>query len=275
MKNYKGFTLIELLVVIAIIAILAAILFPVFAQAREKSRAITCLSNEKQLGLGVMQYVQDYDESYPMGQYYQGTNQINWGDMITPYVKSGDTWVDNNGSTHNGGQGGTYHCPSFPSSQSMEIKPSFDTAPDGYATWNPNPLPVLKMSQLDAPADKIYMLETGQTDAKWGWGTFTAWEWDWTDYVAPDANGNATHNGAHNELDTTLNHDCDFPLGTSNTWTATWATCGMMPRFRHNRTCNVIFFDGHAKAIIAGRIDWLKNIYVKNGQAATFTGYPY
>ncbi|MBC7807537.1 MAG: prepilin-type N-terminal cleavage/methylation domain-containing protein, partial [Akkermansiaceae bacterium] len=61
----SGFTLIELLVVIAIIAILAAILFPVFAQAREKARQISCLSNQKQIGIAMMMYVQDYDETYP------------------------------------------------------------------------------------------------------------------------------------------------------------------------------------------------------------------
>src|SRR5438094_9941222 len=61
----RGFTLIELLVVIAIIAILAAILFPVFAQAREAARKTTCLSNEKQIGMGVLMYIQDYDEQFP------------------------------------------------------------------------------------------------------------------------------------------------------------------------------------------------------------------
>src|SRR5262249_57575742 len=65
----RGFTLIELLVVIAIIAILAAILFPVFAQAREKARQSGCISNLKQIGVGIMQYVQDCDEAYPCNWY--------------------------------------------------------------------------------------------------------------------------------------------------------------------------------------------------------------
>jgi prepilin-type N-terminal cleavage/methylation domain-containing protein/prepilin-type processing-associated H-X9-DG protein len=82
----KGFTLIELLVVIAIIAILAAILFPVFAKAREKARQATCTSNEKQLGLALMQYVQDYDETYPPSFFV--ATWYTWPWFISPYIKS-------------------------------------------------------------------------------------------------------------------------------------------------------------------------------------------
>src|SRR5262245_281422 len=81
-----GFTLIELLVVIAIIAILAAILFPVCAQAREKARSITCLSNFKQLGSGVLMYMQDYDGAYPLAWY--GKPQYGFDCVLAPYVKN-------------------------------------------------------------------------------------------------------------------------------------------------------------------------------------------
>lgn len=86
----RAFTLIELLVVIAIIAILAAILFPVFAQAREKARQAACLSNMRQLSSAVMMYVQDYDESYPMTANYNtgALSPTIWPEMIGPYVKN-------------------------------------------------------------------------------------------------------------------------------------------------------------------------------------------
>ncbi len=85
----KAFTLIELLVVIAIIAILAAILFPVFARASENARRSSCQSNLKQIGLGVLQYTQDYDEFLPRYVYASGTaNAKGWPEVIQPYVKS-------------------------------------------------------------------------------------------------------------------------------------------------------------------------------------------
>jgi len=94
----KAFTLIELLVVIAIISILAAILFPVFARARENARRASCMSNLKQIGLGMMQYTQDYDEKYPILGFVNASDVVtypdgsvssnNWVMRIYPYVKS-------------------------------------------------------------------------------------------------------------------------------------------------------------------------------------------
>lgn len=83
MNSRKGFTLIELLVVIAIISILASILFPVFATAREKARQTSCLSNESQIGKALIMYSQDYDESFPAGVAVQP-----WWELIFPYTRN-------------------------------------------------------------------------------------------------------------------------------------------------------------------------------------------
>lgn len=104
--THQAFTLIELLVVIAIIAILAAILFPVFAQAREKARQTSCLSNFKQINLGLMMYVQDYDEvlipantnGYSQGCLGCGHPDYLWPELIQPYIKN---WL-------------VFRCPSDP-----------------------------------------------------------------------------------------------------------------------------------------------------------------
>ncbi len=89
----RAFTLIELLVVIAIIAILAAILFPVFAQARESARQTSCLSNMKQIGVGLMMYEQDYDEQYPPSQIGTGTAIVSWPTLMFPYIKNEQVFV--------------------------------------------------------------------------------------------------------------------------------------------------------------------------------------
>ncbi len=90
----KAFTLIELLVVIAIIAILASILFPVFARAREQARKASCQSNLKQIGLGIAMYVQDYDETYPVGTLYGNPPAtVRWFGMLDPYIKNTQVFV--------------------------------------------------------------------------------------------------------------------------------------------------------------------------------------
>src|SRR5262245_21216395 len=115
----QAFTLIELLVVIAIIAILAAILFPVFAQARERARMSACVSNMRQIGTALTVYVQDYDEAYPYCYFNgsgdwgaKGTRTWVWRNAIAPYLKSIDV----------------YACPSNPYSRGIAGRPNVPNA---------------------------------------------------------------------------------------------------------------------------------------------------
>jgi prepilin-type N-terminal cleavage/methylation domain-containing protein/prepilin-type processing-associated H-X9-DG protein len=145
----NGFTLIELLVVIAIISILAAILFPVFAKAREKARQTSCASNEKQLGLGFTQYTQDYDEKYPCGTDgdLNGDAGSGWASQIYPYEKSK----------------GVYLCPDD------SFKPQFGTETISYGynfdfnfkyqpTYNNN-WPGTSNASLNSPTKTVLLFE--------------------------------------------------------------------------------------------------------------------
>jgi prepilin-type N-terminal cleavage/methylation domain-containing protein/prepilin-type processing-associated H-X9-DG protein len=186
-RTYRAFTLVELLVVIAIIAILAAILFPVFARARENARRASCMSNLKQIGLGMMMYTQDYDEHYPLYSYCTSSgcsadaldsdpskpsgvfynayldyapaphtgNYRTWMDFIFPYVKSTQLFV----------------CPSSPVSRSVPnygysvafSNFSVYSADFGHAMspyWVPIPL-----SAVVRPSEVILVAEDSQSES--------------------------------------------------------------------------------------------------------------
>jgi prepilin-type N-terminal cleavage/methylation domain-containing protein/prepilin-type processing-associated H-X9-DG protein len=272
-----GFTLIELLVVIAIIAILAAILFPVFAQAREKARAITCLSNQKQIGLGLAMYVQDYDETFPVGQYYAtvngATQQFTVQTVLQPYIKNGDTYTEANGTVVSQGTGGVWNCPSSGSRQKA-FAWNFLLFPDGVAPWNPNPVvgPVT-LATIDAPADKVGIIERGRNagpDEPWAtWLTYTPFQWDWAEgsvrnWGAPGIVIDPARDNSRLTINSPTNPyaDCDDTRAGVDPF-STWAQCAMKPRFRHNGTANFVFLDGHVKAYPKGAIKWGQNIWIQ------------
>jgi len=194
-SNKKGFTLIELLVVIAIIAILAAILFPVFAKVRAQARKISCLSNAKQIGLGVMQYVQDNDETFPYSDWFNNrgctlgapgcgkfrSNGIfTYADGIYPYVKSM----------------AAYTCPNHPK----------DALGYGLNTFltpvsNPSAIPgqgfnykyIATLAQVNEPANRIMIGELAWSDAAGDAGP-----WYTTIYQDNYQSVSAAQNGSNN-----------------------------------------------------------------------------
>ncbi len=147
----RGFTLIELLVVIAIIAILAAILFPVFQKVRENARRTACLSNLKQIGLGIVQYNQDFDEKEPGGANIYGGG-TGWGAQVYPYLKSV----------------AVYHCPddsgagsrasSYGMNGNFAVNPYGAPASPGYAA-NTAPPNGHSLSEFAAPAKTVMLFE--------------------------------------------------------------------------------------------------------------------
>jgi len=159
-KHNKAFTLIELLVVIAIISILAAILFPVFARARENARRASCMSNLKQIGLAIMQYTQDYDERYPYMSSYDSSNipytsphngRLSIYMQIYPYTKSYDI----------------LRCPSAPDQTGGQTPI--------YATNDAGSYPINRLIFNDAgvtlasvsqPASRIMIHEIGKVEKK-------------------------------------------------------------------------------------------------------------
>ena len=267
MPRKQGFTLIELLVVIAIIAILAAILFPVFQKVRENARRTVCLSNEKQIGLAFMMYVQDTDETFPPSQNLD--SGLIWPTFIYPYLKSGDF-----DGTQTLGTNGVWLCPDFPlpsqgTTYGVNTSIMAIVQPSAPLNWNPATL-----AQLQNPSDTVLVDEQGVNDSNAVPGAYNYFDPEedyWTDGMgtSPDYIGTGHYdlggvNGG-NPAAGAEGGDCDATSAqiAADTQGGSYPGCGMFPRYRHNNTANFIFSDGHCKAITRGRLSWYKNIYVQ------------
>ncbi|MDX1931694.1 MAG: DUF1559 domain-containing protein [Capsulimonadales bacterium] len=227
-----AFTLIELLVVIAIIAILAAILFPVFAQAREKARAVSCLANMKNVGIAILQYNQDYDETYPIayqafnGSFSASRTRMSWPRIIQPYVRNT----------------GIFRCPSE-ANTTGNVPGTGDTPetryPVSYAynyffggNFSPTGVVGSSLGKVRRPAQTVMMVD-GSSQPQLG--------------VAPERWPQKRGATAVTGLPDTANRSAWLLVHAGTQPLIGFADYGA-PLARHNERVNVLWADGHLKS---------------------------
>jgi prepilin-type N-terminal cleavage/methylation domain-containing protein/prepilin-type processing-associated H-X9-DG protein len=242
-QKKQGFTLIELLVVIAIIAILASILFPVFGRARENARRSSCLSNLKQIGLGIAQYTQDYDERLPMQ--WMGSNgngvgfngaapNVRWMDVTQPYIKSTQIFTC---PSHSNNQ--TYVPWGTRTSNNQMGSYAWNVAYWGNASPLRGPMNGPSLAEIESTATTINVV----------------------DYAGGNANAEIQfENLAATNVGNFLRSDTSPPSFNN----------GVVP-MRHLDTINALYCDGHAKSQNLGALSRRSTMGASNGLFAQWT----
>ncbi len=244
----QAFTLIELLVVIAIIAILAAILFPVFASAREKARQTTCASNEKQLALAFVQYTADFDEMTPQGVVNNPTGSgggggDNWVLEMYPYVKSTAVWA----------------CPDDPTVRTpaqiaagdfvLSYAINFNFGVD-HGTNSPN-TGLLSIAKFTAPTQTVLYTEiTGENNCNFNTPANIG-------AVSTMGSGNGNYDFCLPSGDCGTPHSQGVRYGTGhfiNTLPADYTAADFVPAPYHTGGSNFAFCDGHVKWMLGGQV---------------------
>lgn len=279
----RAFTLIELLVVIAIIAILAAILFPVFAQAKESAKKTQDMSNVKNIATGSIMYCGDNDDMFPRNDYLTTTRQ-NWApvtyrEAVGPYIKNGVTsytWVSNNNTPEPLADGGIWQSPGAPNfryqyAANQFIMPSSKQWNDwnysgnpGYKDQNPDgtatgvaPVPSVSQSNLAKPAGTLMLVNQGVDTSNYASGSviMQGGVWWWQGAAAAIKGATIPPNW---DSDSSAHDDYSGDLNGVGPYSS-------LPRFRYNKTANVAWADGHAKAKRKGALSWCSDMFVKGG----------
>ena len=255
----RGFTLIELLVVIAIIAILAAILFPVFAQAREKARQTACISNGKQIGTATMMYVQDYDETYPSGWGSQDSGRSMWRNVLQPYIQRHKTDQVDMYNMAGASRNSVYVCPSQPGSPADYGPTSYGYNYQGGLTqgWKDygggqGGFPGASIAGINQPGNLIAYAESGEVGgpSKPLDPFFNDGSPGWT-----GCGGQETSPYRFNPEVWKERWSVDWGVGQPGG--EDWGDCrngGRRPMPRHAKMWTAIFADGHTKAIPANKM---------------------